>query len=225
MFLKALSVAAGKWELVTLRQVHSDLIHCITSAGQHPTGDGLITQFPRVLLGVQTADCVPVLLADPKHKAIGAFHAGWRGTLKRIVEKGVGEMRKHFGTKAGDLRAAIGPAIHSCCYEVGEEVRDKFRSQFGYADELFCEVRESDPVKEKYPLLFLTARAPGHGPDEPKLFLDLLAANRHQLTDAGVEASNVWASDLCTFCSPDLLFSYRREGVKTGRQMGVIGIR
>ncbi len=72
------------------------------------------------------------------------FHAGWRGTVKRIVEKGVGEMRRYFGTLPRDVRAAIGPGIHNCCYEVGEEVRQRFQSQFAYADELFREVKESD---------------------------------------------------------------------------------
>ena len=109
------------------------------------------------------------------------FHAGWRGTVKRIVEKGVGEMRKHFKSDPRNLVAAIGPGVQGCCYEVGEEVRTKFEMQFGYAASLFREVKESDPVREKYPLLFLTARAPGHGELPAKLFLDLVEANRRQL--------------------------------------------
>ena len=93
---------------------------------------------------------------------MGVFHAGWRGTVKRIVEKGVGEMQRWFSTRPGDLRAAIGPGVHGCCYSVGPEVRTQFESQFEYGSKLFREVEESDPVREKYPLLFLTARAPGH---------------------------------------------------------------
>ena len=126
------------------------------------TGDGLVTDTPRLVLAVQTADCLPVLLVDRKRKAVGAFHAGWRGTLARIVEKGVGAMRLHFGSEPGELRAAIGPGIAPCCYAVGEDVRERFHAQFAYAGDLFREATESDPVRERFPLLFLTARAPGH---------------------------------------------------------------
>ena len=124
-------------------------------------GDGLMTGEPGVLLGIQTADCIPVLVADRKNRAVAAFHAGWRGTLARIVENGVGRMRLEFGSKPEHLIASIGPGIGQCCYAVGEEVRQQFESQFTYAPELFREVYDSDPVREKYPMLFLTARAPG----------------------------------------------------------------
>ena len=224
-FMRELDADPSVWRLVTQRQVHSDLIHYITAPDAHPTGDGLITDVPGLLLGVQTADCLPVLLVDAKRRAVGAFHAGWRGTLKRIVEKGVGEMRRQFGSDPGDLRAAIGPGIHSCCYQVGEEVREKFHSQFAYAAELFREVRESNPVHEKYPLLFLTARAPGHGPEDILLFLDLVAANTRQLIAAGIPTEHISASPLCTSCRTDLLFSYRKEKGVVGRLMGVVGIR
>ncbi len=224
-FMRALGADPAAWSLITQRQVHSDLIHYVTAPDIHPTGDGIITDAPGLLLGVQTADCLPVLLVDTARRAVGAFHAGWRGTLKRIVEKGVGEMRRNFGTLPADLRAAIGPGIHPCCYQVGEEVREKFRSQFAYADELFREVRESNPVHEKYPLLFLTARAPGHGPEETLLYLDLVAANTRQLIDAGLSPENISASPLCTSCRTDLLFSYRKEKGVVGRLLGVVGIR
>ena len=224
-FLRTLGADPSAWRLITQRQVHSDLIHYVSTADAHPTGDGLLADSPGLLLGVQTADCLPVLLVDTKRRAVGAFHAGWRGTLRRIVEKGVGEMRRHFGSLPRDLRAAIGPGIHSCCYQVGEEVRDKFHSQFAYAAELFREVRESNPVREKYPLLFLTARAPGHGPEETLLYLDLVAANTRQLRAAGLPASQISASPLCTSCRSDLLFSYRKEKGVVGRMLGVIGIR
>jgi YfiH family protein len=219
-----------------LRQVHSDIIHHLDSnhVGPHPVdsqpdaplpGDGLITATPGLLLGIQTADCLPVILVDAKRRAVGVFHAGWRGTVKRIVEKGVGEMQRWFGTRPADLKAAIGPGIGGCCYEVGEEVRTKFESQFSYAAKLFGEVKDSDPVREKYPLLFLNARAPGHGELPPKIFLDLVEANRRQLLAVGVPAKSIEALPLCTSCHTDLLFSYRAEKGRTGRLMGVAGIR
>jgi polyphenol oxidase len=211
---------------VTLRQIHSDAIHFLNSTPQQQWfGDGLVTDTPGLFLAVQTADCLPIMLVDPERRAVGVFHAGWRGTAKRIVEKGVGKMRFCFGSRPRHLRAAIGPGIRGCCYNVGEEVREIFESQFPYAAKWFREVQESDPVREKYPLLFLTARAPGHSELPKKIFLDLVEANRQQLIAAGVSASNIEASPLCTNCRTDLLFSHRAEKGKTGRMMAVAGIQ
>jgi polyphenol oxidase len=218
--------APTSWPLVTLRQIHSDIIHLVDSVPNAPLpGDGLITAAPGLLIAVQAADCLPILLVDTKRRAVGAFHAGWRGTLKRIVEKGVGEMYRCFGSRPRDLKAAIGPGICGCCYEVGEDVRAKFESQFAYAAKLFREVKESDPVREKYPLLFLSARPPGHSQPLYRIFLDLVEANRQQLMAAGVPAKNIEAPLACTNCHPELLFSYRAEKGKTGRMMGAVGIR
>ena len=230
-FLRAIEACGDSgsnavWPLVTLRQIHSDIIHCVDSIPEEPlVGDGLLTATPGLLLAVQTADCLPVILADARQRVVGVFHAGWRGTVKRIVEKGVGEMFRCFGTRPRDAIAAIGPGIQGCCYEVGEEVRTKFESQFAYASSLFRDVKESDPVREKYPLLFLNARAPGHGELPKKIFLNLGEANRQQLLAAGVLKKNIETSPLCTNCHPELLFSYRAEKGKTGRMMGVVGIR
>ena len=235
-FLKKIGAVARSrkgsplWPLVTLRQIHSDIIHHIESVPDLRNeaalaGDGMITATPGLLLAIQTADCLPVIVVDMKRHAVGVFHAGWRGTVQRIVEKGVGEMVRRLGSRPRDLKAAIGPGIHGCCYEVGEEVRTRFESQFSYAASLFREVKESDPVREKYPLLFLTARAPGHGELPPKIFLDLVEANRQQLLAAGIPKKSIETSSLCTNCHPELLFSYRAERGKTGRMMGVVGIR
>ena len=227
-FQRQVGAVDGKhlWPLITLRQIHSDLIYSVSKPPQEQlVGDGLITDTPGFLLAIQTADCLPVMLVDIKRRAVGVFHAGWRGTVKRIGEKGVGEMRGCFGTRPRDIKAAIGPGIRSCCYQVGEEVRTNFESQFAYASDLFREVKESDPVREKYPLLFLTARAPGHSELPTNIFLDLVEANRRQLMDAGVPRKNIHASPLCTSCNTDLLFSHRSEKGVTGRMMAVAGIR
>jgi len=219
-------LARSFWPLVTLKQIHSDIIYRVDSVPAEPLhGDGMITATPGLLLAIQAADCLPVILVDTRGRAVGVFHAGWRGTMQRIVEKGVGEMFRCLGSRPRDLKAAIGPGIQGCCYRVGEEVRTKFESQFWYAAKLFREGKESDPVREKYPLLFLSARAPGHGDLPPKIFLDLVEANRQQLLAAGVPKKNIDISPLCTSCHPKLLFSYRAEQGKTGRMMGVAGIR
>jgi len=226
-FLQALAGSSvAKLQLATLRQVHFDIIHRVASVpNERLTGDGMITDVAGIVLAVQTADCLPVLLADPKRKAVGAFHAGWRGTLARIVEKGVGAMRREFGSVPRDLLAAIGPGIHGCCYRVGEEVREQFASQFSYAAELFEEFDNADEVRRKYPLLFMNQRAPGHGESGPEIHLDLVKANLRQLTDVGVPEKNIEASPLCTVCRKDLLFSYRAEGAGTGRMMASVAIQ
>jgi polyphenol oxidase len=226
-FLEKIGASRGRrlWPLVTLRQIHSDVIHHIGSLPRRQlSGDGLITSAPEILLAVQAADCLPVILVDVEHRAIGAFHAGWRGTVKRILEKAVGEMRRQFGSEPDRIKAAIGPGIHGCCYEVGLEVREKFESQFSYASHLFRETKVSDPAREK-PLSLLYARPPGHCPTPSSVFLDLVEANRRQLIDAGVRSTNITASRFCTACNPDLLFSYRAEKAVTGRMLGAVGIR
>ncbi len=214
------------WPLITVRQIHSDIIHVVRSRKPAPmAGDGLVTDLPRLALGILTADCFPVLLVDTKKKAVGAFHAGWRGTVKRIVEKGVGIMRLEFGSRPEDIHAAIGPGIQKCSFEVGEEVEDAFHTQFPYAAELFHHVQESDAVRERYPMLFMNQRAPGHGDPCIKVHLDLREANRRQLLAAGVPEANITALEDCTVCQPRKFFSHRGERGKTGRQMGIVGIK
>ncbi len=217
--------------LVLLRQIHSGLVHPASDQKMQADvdqallrGDGYITANPGMLLGIQTADCLPILVADVRLRIVAAFHAGWRGTLSRIAERGVGRMRAQFGSRPGDLTAAIGPGIGGCCYAVGEEVRMEFNSQFTYADTLFREVFDLDPIKEKYPMLFLTARAPGHSNLGPSLHLDLVEANRRQLLDAGISAHKVHAMGLCTACDRKRFFSHRADHGFTGRMLSVIGI-
>src|SRR5437899_4863234 len=208
------------WPLIANRQVHSDVIHVLRNRPKQPlVGDGLITNLAGVALGVLTADCLPVLLVDRKNKVVGAFHAGWRGTAQRIAEKGVGAMRREFGSRPEDIYAAIGPGIGKCCYVVGEELRQKFQSQFDYAEALFHEVKDSDPVRQKYPLLFLNQRAPGHGDLCIELHLDLAEANRRQLRAAGIPDRNITVIGECTACNTKKFFSHRADPGHTGRMM------
>jgi YfiH family protein len=234
--LNARDGAGRPWPLLLLNQVHSAAIHRVY--GQRgpewvrlrknkvveSSGDGLITNTPGVLLGVKVADCFPVIVADRRRKAVGIFHAGWRGTAQRIVEKGVGEMRRQLGCCPEDLVAVIGPGIGGCCYEIGEEVENDFDSQFAYSKELFEDVFDSWSLKTKYPMLFLNQRAPGHGEPAMSRHLDLVKANWCQLLDAGVPAENIQSMNLCTACHTELFFSYRKEQV-TGRMLAVVGIR
>lgn len=212
--------------LVALRQIHSNLVVLADPGREQPMkADGLMTDEPGLLIGIQTADCIPILVADRKRHAVAAFHAGWRGTVKRIVESGIGRMRLAFGSRPEDLTAAIGPGIGPCCYAVGEEVLSSFESQFAYARELFHEVCDSDPIRTRYPMLFLTQRAPGHSDIGPSLHLNLAEANRRQLLAAGLKPRAIQLIGGCTSCRPEMFFSHRAEEGRTGRMMGVIGVR
>jgi hypothetical protein len=221
------AVGGIRMSLIAMRQFHSDVIQLVaTHCTEAPNGDALITNAPGLLLGVQTADCVPILLADTKRRAVAAIHAGWRGTLARIVVKTLGRMRMEFGTRASDVVAALGPAIGQGCYEVGAEVAQAFATQFPPAAEWFEGPfnQLADGVEPLW-LPWLTMMPPGHVPPPPRVQLDLRAANRWQLIDAGVPEKQIDVSDLCTACRTDLLFSYRREGAKTGRMLAAIGIK
>jgi YfiH family protein len=214
---------ASDLELISLKQIHSDIIHLFDAApAEACRGDASATNCPGLLLGVQTADCVPILLIDPKKRAVAAVHAGWRGTLARIVVKAIGKMQMQFGTRPAGLLAAIGPSIGGCCYEVGTEVATQFQSQFAEAPEWFDEFRTGD---EPNPIQWLNMMPPGHQPPPKNVLLDLRKANRAQLLGAGLRAANIFVSDLCTACRRDVLFSYRKEGPQSGRLLSVIGIR
>ena len=218
---------ATEKSLVTLRQIHSDMSHVFSKIpARPPQGDAAISRRAGLLLGIQTADCVPIVLADPRGRVAAAVHAGWRGTLGRIVAKTLGRMRFEFGTRPEDVIAALGPAIGGCCYEVGPEVAQAFSGQFARASEWFEGPFERLATgEEPNPLPWLTMMPPGHQPPPERVQLDLRAANRWQLVDAGVHPRNIAVSALCTGCRSDLFFSYRKEGAGTGRMMSVIGIR
>lgn len=215
--------------LVAARQFHSNVLHVATANDAERDrpwrADGILAAEPGFLVGIQTADCIPVLVADRKRRVVGAFHAGWRGTVKRIVELGVGRMRLEFGCRPEDMVAAIGPGASACCYAIGEELLSAFESQFQYGRELFREVYSADVVRDKYPMLFLTQRAPGHSPIGPSLHLDLVEANRRQLLDAGLRPQAIHAVGGCTHCQTEWFFSHRASKGRTGRMMAVIGIK
>jgi hypothetical protein len=240
------AIGASKMRVVPLRQIHSDIVHLVNSAGEPPRGtdsqgteslttvpsdaalqgDALITRAPGVLLVVQIADCIPILLADPKNRAIAAIHSGWRGTVRRIAAKALGRMRLEFGTRPEDVIAALGAGIGQSCYEVGSEVAAEFHAQFPNARDWFegpfDQLADSDNDPNWLP--WLTMKPPGHAPPPPRVHLDLIAANRAILEEAGIPARNISFSGLCTACRSDLFFSFRKERT-TGRVLAAIGIR
>ena len=193
------AVGLTGWPIGRLRQVHSNLVHAVRDnefANDAPEGDAAYTSLSGMALGVHTADCVPVLIADREARAVAVVHAGWRGTSEGVVRRTVESLVSDLGTHASDLSAAIGPHIGVCCMEVGEEVFDRFQD----------------------PELF------GRRDQWEKPHLNLAEANRRQLVNAGVLSENVQISTLCTRCREDLFYSYRRDGETAGRMLSVIGI-
>ena len=213
-FVEAVS-GSRETALRTVRQVHSN--RCVTAAEAvqetTPEADGLMTGQAGVLLGIQTADCIPVLVADPVTRAVAAFHAGWRGTVARIVELGVGRMVQEFGSDPADLIAAIGPGIGPCCYTVGAEVLDRFTEEFSYASELFSQKAANPEALLNGSEIRLDLR------------LNLKEANRRQLMAAGLRPDAIEMVGGCTACQPQIFYSHRASGGHAGRMMAVIGIR
>ena len=207
--------------LVTVRQTHSTAIHRVggenvldLASRAALEGDGLMTNEPGVLLGILTADCVPVIIVDPLRRTVAAFHAGWRGTVEQIVEQGVARMEKEFGSEPATLLAAIGPAIGACCYQVGAEVVERFTSRFPYAEALFTEAVMGQDSED----------GSGDGAGESAR-LNLVEANRRQLLHAGLLEVSIHAVDACTSCESSRFFSYRAQSGTTGRMMAVVGKR
>jgi YfiH family protein len=217
------ALAAQKFPLINLKQIHSAVVRPFSAAPKESCkGDASLTKTPGLLLGVQTADCVPILLVDPKKRAVAAVHAGWRGTLARITEKSIGEFVANFNSKPSDLLAAIGPSIGPCCYEVGAELVIQFTSQFAAAANYFDEPRSGE---EPNPLQWMNMMPPGHQPPPKNVHLDLPKANRSQLLAAGLQEKNIFSSNLCTACHPSLFFSYRKQGPRAGRLLSAIALK
>jgi YfiH family protein len=186
---------AADFELCMLQQTHSDIVRAAFAATGETEGDGLVTNQPLELLGVRTADCLPLLLLDRHHRAVAAVHAGWRGTAANIASLAVDRMADDFGTQPNQLEALLGPCIGADHYEIGLEVAEQF------PPEVILEFQ-----------------------GKPRPFLDLAAANRLQLQDAGVPGRAIHCASLCTYTREDWFYSYRRSG-DAGRMLAVIGLR
>lgn len=183
--------------LTTLRQIHSAKVWNAAGLNDRELeGDALVSNEERKWVGVRTADCVPILLAGVRPRAVGAIHAGWRGTAEAIARRAVERLNSEFGADPDEIFAAIGPSIGVCCYQVGPEVRSRFEDLFP----------EWDSVS---------------GPEEPGM-LNLSEANRRILHSAGVPDSQIFSSNLCTSHRSDDFFSYRREPSHPGRMISFI---
>jgi polyphenol oxidase len=194
----------ANYSLATVWQIHSDLIKTATIeniAESDEKFDAIISNLDKVLIGVKTADCVPILIGDPKTKSFAAIHAGWRGSVQSIVVKAIERLKNEFNTNTCDLVCAIGPAAVSN-YEVGNDVIEEFSEKFPDSKHLFRPTRENHA------------------------YVDLHKANFEQLVSCGVAESNIFVAPFCTMNRTDLFFSYRVDRKtfgKTGRLLSVIG--
>ena len=189
---------------ITVKQVHGRDVF-IAGHAPPPAGvveaDAVLTDTPGLPVGVLTADCLPILLFDPVKNAAAAVHAGWRGTVKGVAMEAVFHMEHEFSCKAQDICAAFGPYIAPCCYRVGEEVIAAYKKSFGTSPKGFV-----------------------YGEDGDKLWFDLARANREVLKSAGVDEKKMVFDFACTSCESSRLFSHRKAGGLTGRQLSFIMI-
>lgn len=192
--------------LVSVRQVHGNRVAVLEDSGTAGDPwllerDAIVTRIPGYALAVFTADCLPILLFDPIHKAIGVVHAGWRGTAAGVARRALEKMVANFGSHPGEIEAALGPGIGPCCLEVDTPVQEAF---------------------QKNTLSWTEIAAPkGAG----KWSLDLYGANTMILASLGIEREKIHLLDLCTCCRSDLFSSYRGERGTRGRQVNYIGLK
>lgn len=195
--------------ILSIRQVHGDRVVCIRREEPHldpdstesSAADGIVTDRAGLFLSVRTADCLPVAFLDPLWPAVGIAHAGWRGTLKGILERCLETMERAFHTDPATVRVLFGPGIGPCCFVVGEDVADAFLAAHPGLEGIVLPARDG------------------------KRAVDLYRANASRLLGAGVSRENLFCEPLCTCCRKDSFFSVRAQGPRTGRQMSVIGLK
>ncbi len=166
--------------------------------------DGLVTDVPGLMLVTAYADCVPLYFADTRLHVIGLSHSGWRGTVNNMAQATVDKMSYEFGSRPCDIAAFIGPSICASCYEIGDDVARNFRDRYGAESEKILTKKEAA--------------------SEDKYYLNLHAANRINMLNAGISPQNIHVTDICTCCNPELLFSHRASKGKRGGLCGYMMI-
>ena len=203
-------LSATELPLHTLTQVHGNALRVVgpdTSAEERPRADGMLSAAAGRLLGIVTADCVPVLMLAPRQRVVAALHAGWRGTAKDICGRAIRALKTDWSVSPADLLVALGPSIGGCCYEVGRDIGENLCRQVGTRGWLAW--RQDGNVS--------TSACGDTG------FLDLRLVNRLRCEQLGVPPQHIQHVGPCTFCSGAALSSYRRDGKRAGRQLSVIG--
>jgi YfiH family protein len=179
-------------------QKHTDKVLVLDDDLEPKIGDAVVTNRKDIFIGVQTADCVPVLLFDSNKNVIAAIHAGWRGTAAGILKKTINLMYQRYLSEPDGIFMAVGPSIRWRCYDVGYDVIEAVKKETGKGDYFL-------KIGEKY-------------------FIDLATANMYQALALGIKKENIWISEECTYCLPEKYFSYRFSKGLSGRQYGLIGL-
>lgn len=187
----------GNKPVFMAKQRHTDIVYVLGENFQRPIADAVITSRRGIFIGVEVADCLPILIYAKRRGVIGAVHAGWRGTAKGIIKKTLSMMFECFNVEPSEILISIGPSIRGCCYEVGQEVIDAIKEE-----------TEGDE--------FILSGS--------KIRVDLVKANIIQATSLGINAEKIWVSEFCTGCNSHIFASYRRQGKAAGRQYGIIGM-
>lgn len=199
-------------KVFTVKQVHGDNIHIINGHGllapcplslapKQIEADAIITNVKNLPIGVFTADCLPIVLADIRGRVVGIIHAGRVGTSLEITKKTVGKIKENFGISAEDIIAAIGPGIGGCCYEVDEKSINPFKDRLEFFEKIAIEK------------------------DNGRWMLNLIGINKIQLMESGLKSENIFTAEFCTSCHNDIFFSYRREGKTAGRMVSFVAIK
>ena len=184
----------------TLKQIHSSKnVFAGKKLRRGIKADGLITNTPGAAVASKVADCIANIIVDPKKKVVAAVHSGWRGVVKKIVLDTVSKMKKKYKCKPADLIVSMSPAIGVCCFEIGQDLYRKLKKQKVF----------SNTFKKK----------------NGKIFMDIKKANKNLFLKEGVKSRNIYINDLCTSTRKDLFHSYRRQGKKAGRMLGIIMIK
>jgi polyphenol oxidase len=222
----ALAMGVAPRTIVRLRQVHGTGVVVVRRGAVTPpdgpdwgTADIALCDDPGAALCAQVADCVPVLLADRPTGAVAAVHAGWRGTAAGTAAVAVESLVSVFGVDPRRLVAAIGPSIGPCCYRVGADVRDVFEASGRWGNLLDAWFRARPAVEARRGI---PGTDPAAAEGRPSMFLDTWTANADQLERTGIPAAQIHVAGLCTSCHRDIFHSYRVDGNRAGRMIGII---
>ena len=215
----ALSVlSATELPLHTLTQVHGNALRVVgpdTAVAERPQADGMLSAAAGRLLGIVTADCVPVLMVAPRQRVVAALHAGWRGTAKDICGRAIRALKTDWDVSPADLLVALGPSIGGGCYEVGRDIGENLVRQAGPRGRLAWRQEGNVSISQHVKAATIACGDTG--------FLDLRLVNRLRCEQLGVPPQHIQHVGPCTFCSGAALSSYRRDGSRAGRQLSVIG--
>lgn len=206
-YLLCNSLKISRESIVRPIQTHTDVIKRVDNVEEkYQDVDGLITNKPGINLMLSFADCTPIFIYDPEHRAIGNIHSGWKGTAKKIGQKAVLKMKEEYNSEPKDLIVCIGPCIKSCHFEVKEDVKEIFENEFGYLN------RDNDIIKQKVT-------------EKGKFFIDTTLINKLILEEVGVRKENIIDSKVCTVCNSNVLHSYRVDKEMAGRNVAILGMK